>query len=76
MRVLVCVFCLCQVFTSTSTIVFKTFACDGEAEEGESYLRADYSLSCDSNVQKWFMVHAGVMIVVSGRSEKAVFYQG
>lgn len=61
----VCVSCLSQVFTSTSTIVFQTFACDEEAEEGESYLRADYRLSCDSNVHKWFMVYASVMIVVS-----------
>lgn len=63
--------CLIQVFTSTSTIVFKTFACDGEAVEGENFLRADYSLSCDSNVHMWFMVYAGIMIVVSKKSEIA-----
>lgn len=56
---------LIQVFTSTSTIVFKTFACDEEAVVGESYLRADYSLSCDSAVHTWFMVYAGIMILVS-----------
>eukprot|EP00752_Nemacystus_decipiens_P006743 g6060.t1 len=52
------------VFTSTSTIVFKTFPCDKDAVEGESYLRADYSLSCDSNVHMWFVVYAGIMTVV------------
>eukprot|EP00752_Nemacystus_decipiens_P008148 g7287.t1 len=52
------------VFTSTSTVVFKTFACDGEAVEGESFLRADYSLSCNTTRHTWYKVYAGIMIVV------------
>ncbi|CAN0475629.1 unnamed protein product, partial [Ectocarpus sp. 12 AP-2014] len=52
------------VFTSTSTVVFKTFACDDQAVEGESYLRADYSLSCKTDTHTWYKVYAGVMIVV------------
>lgn len=54
-----------QVFTSASTVVFKTFACDEDAIEGESYLRADYSLSCDSDMHVIFMVYAGLMLCVS-----------
>ena len=53
-----------QVFTSTSTVVFKTFACDEEAVEGKSFLRADYSLSCNTAEHTWYKVYAGVMIVV------------
>ncbi|CAN0521007.1 unnamed protein product, partial [Laminaria digitata] len=36
------------VFTSVSTVVFKTFACDDGVVDGESYLRVDYSISCKS----------------------------
>lgn len=54
-----------QVFTSASTVVFKTFACDSEAVAGESYLRADYSLKCDTDTYMFFMVYAGFMICVS-----------
>lgn len=56
---------LWQVFTSASTMVFKTFACDYDVVEGESYLRADYSLSCKSDVHKLFRVYAIIMILVS-----------
>eukprot|EP00752_Nemacystus_decipiens_P008150 g7289.t1 len=52
------------VLTSTSTVVFQIFACDEEAVEGESYLRADYSLSCDAKRRMWYKVYAGVMILV------------
>ena len=54
-----------QVFTSTSTIVVKTFPCDLEAVDGEEYLRADYSISCDSTTHKWFEAYAAIMILVS-----------
>lgn len=54
-----------QVFTSASTTAFKTFSCDTKAVEGESYLREDYSLSCDSKTHMFFMVYAGFMILVS-----------
>lgn len=53
-----------QVFTSTSTVVFKTFSCDTEAVDGESFLRADYSISCKTTAHKWFKAYAGIMIVV------------
>ena len=53
------------MFTSTSTVVFKTFACDESAVEGKSYLRADYSISCDTNLHTFFKVYSGLMIVVS-----------
>lgn len=54
-----------QVFTSASTAAFKTFACDNDVGEGQSYLRADYSLSCQSDLHIFFQAYAGVMILVS-----------
>lgn len=53
-----------KVFTSTSTMAFKTFPCDHDAVEGESYLRADYSLSCNTTKHSYFKIYAGFMIVV------------
>lgn len=46
-------------------MAFKTFPCDDEVVEGESYLRADYSLSCNAKIHTYFRVYAGIMIVVS-----------
>lgn len=57
-------YCL-QVFTSSSTAAFKTFDCDEDAVSGESYLRADYSLSCETDLHMSLMVYAGLMILVS-----------
>lgn len=54
-----------QVFTSTSTLVFKTFACDDAAVEGKSFLRADYSISCHSRWHMFFTCYAGLMVLVS-----------
>eukprot|EP00752_Nemacystus_decipiens_P008151 g7290.t1 len=52
------------VFTSASTTAFKTFPCDDQVVEGESYLRADYSLSCNAQRHMWYKIYAGIMIVV------------
>ncbi|CAN0419853.1 unnamed protein product [Pylaiella littoralis] len=52
------------VFTSTSTVVFKTFACDDDAVEGQSFLRADFRLSCNSDTHVWYEVYAGIMMAV------------
>lgn len=57
-----------QMFTSASTAVFKTFACDNHAVDGESYLREDYRLSCKSSTHTYFKIYAGLMFLVSGSS--------
>lgn len=62
--------CSVQVFTSSSTLVFKIFACDTQAVEGESYLRADYGISCNTDKYTYFRIYAGVMIVVRRRIAK------
>lgn len=59
-----------QVLTSTSTVAFQTFACDDRCVEGESYLRADYSLSCNSKNRMLYMTYAGVMIMVGGQLDQ------
>lgn len=57
------------VYSSASTAVFQTFACDA-LDDGHSYLRADYSLKCHrvsgetDNRHLAFMVYAGLMILV------------
>lgn len=53
------------MFTSASTTVFKTFACDHDVSAGDTYLRADYSISCETRSHVLFQVYAGIMIVVS-----------
>lgn len=54
-----------QVFTSTSTAIFKTFACDDGVGGEERYLRDDYSLMCDTPLHRRFKIYAGLMILVS-----------
>ena len=52
------------MFTSVSTAVFKTFVCDDDIVVGESFLRADYSISCNTSLHTFFKVYAGLMILV------------
>ena len=56
-----------QMFTSASTVVLKTFACDDGVVDGQSYLRADYSISCRTDLHVWFQVYAAIMILVSSQ---------
>lgn len=41
-----------------------TFVCDKEAVRGESYLRADYSVSCNTTKHMWYQIYAWIMIAV------------
>ncbi|CAN0588461.1 unnamed protein product, partial [Laminaria digitata] len=52
------------VFTSASTVAFKTLSCDDQVVKGESYLRADYSISCKTSLHTFFEVYAWLMILV------------
>ncbi|CAM9812841.1 unnamed protein product, partial [Ascophyllum nodosum] len=52
------------VFTPASTVVFKIFGCDKNIVEGESYLRADYSISCKTNTHTYYRIYAGFMLMV------------
>lgn len=51
------------VYSSVSSTVFKTFACDS-LDDGVNYLRADYSLTCWSHEHVGYVVYASVMVLV------------
>lgn len=51
------------VYSSTSSIIFQTFACD-PLDDGYRYLRADYRISCDSPIHRALQVYAGFMMLL------------
>ncbi|CAM9755964.1 unnamed protein product [Ectocarpus fasciculatus] len=51
------------VYSSVSSMVFQTFACE-RLDDGIEYLRADYSIQCADAKHKAFEAYAGVMIMV------------
>ena len=51
------------VYSPVSYRIFRTFGCD-ELDDGESYLRADYSLSCWTARHSWYEVYAFIMVGV------------
>ena len=52
------------IFTSTSTVIFKTFVCDVDVFPGRGFLRADYSIECFTMTHTLYRIYAGVMILV------------
>jgi hypothetical protein len=57
------------VYSTVSTAVFQTFACDRTDEDINTavrtrYLRADYSVQRDTSEHKLFKVYAAVMIII------------
>ncbi|CAN0406384.1 unnamed protein product, partial [Ascophyllum nodosum] len=51
------------VYSSVSSVVFQMFACD-RLDTGKSYLRADYTIDCDSRKHRALQIYAGVMIIL------------
>ena len=51
------------VYSSVSSVVFQMFACD-KLDTGKSYLRADYTIDCDSDKHKALQIYAGLMIIL------------
>ncbi|CAN0425996.1 unnamed protein product, partial [Ectocarpus sp. 12 AP-2014] len=51
------------VYSSVSSMVFKTFACDS-LDDGNNYLRADYRMFCTTSKHLALQVYAGVMVIV------------
>lgn len=49
------------IYSSVSSIVFQMFSCD-TLDDGQSYLRADYSILCDSPKHRSLQVYAAFMI--------------
>ncbi|CAM9300041.1 unnamed protein product, partial [Sphacelaria rigidula] len=52
------------MYSTVSTVIFQTFACDDLEEVDRSYLRADYRISCNSRRHKAYEIYAGFMILV------------
>ena len=51
------------VYSSVSFVVFQMFACD-KLDNGKSYLRADYTIECDSDKHRALQIYAGLMIML------------
>jgi len=51
------------VYSSVSSIVAQTWACD-TLDDGIEYLRADYRIHCTDATHKAFEVYAGLMVLV------------
>jgi hypothetical protein len=52
------------IYSTVSTVVFQTFACDNIETTGISYLRADYSVICNTSRHNAYKAYAAVMIIV------------
>jgi hypothetical protein len=55
------------IYSTVSTAVFQTFACDTidqYAEHKTSYLRADYSVECGTAKHTLYKMYSGIMILV------------
>ena len=51
------------VYSSASSIVFQMFACD-DLDDGNLYLRADYTIACDSPKHRALQIYASLMILL------------
>lgn len=51
------------VYSSVSSTVLKTFACE-DLENGKRYLRADYRIVCDSAKHNALEIYAGFMVAL------------
>lgn len=51
------------VYSSVSSVVFQMFACD-DLDDGKNYLRADYTIDCDSTKHRVLQIYAGLMIML------------
>jgi multisubunit Na+/H+ antiporter MnhG subunit len=55
------------IYSTVSTTVFQTFACDSVDDSAismTSYLRADYSIECGTLEHKAYKVYAGFMVII------------
>jgi hypothetical protein len=52
------------IYSPVSTVVFQTFACDYLEGTQSNWLRADYSISCESHTYKAYRVYGVFMILL------------
>ena len=60
------------IYSPVSYKIFQTFSCD-KLDDGNSYLRADYSLSCWTPRHQWYKAYALIMVCVYPIGIAAVF---
>lgn len=60
------------VYSPVSYRIFQTFACD-DLDDGSTYLRADYSITCSDPRHDWYKAYALIMIGVYPIGIVAVF---
>ncbi|CAM9094382.1 unnamed protein product, partial [Laminaria digitata] len=60
------------IYSPVSYKIFQTFSCD-DLDDGNSYLRADYSLSCLTPSHRWFQTYALIMVAIYPLGIAAVF---
>lgn len=68
----IALFLVYVVYSSVSYTIFQTFVCD-TLDNGVTYLRADYSLTCSTATHKAMKVYAGLMIIVYPLGVPAAF---
>ncbi|CAM9693042.1 unnamed protein product, partial [Laminaria digitata] len=56
-------FVLFFVYSSVSLTIFQTFVCE-DLDDGNAYLRADYSVQCSTEKHDAFRIYAGVMVLI------------
>ncbi|KAG5187182.1 hypothetical protein JKP88DRAFT_254102 [Tribonema minus] len=61
------------IFSGVSLTVLQTFSCDDFPLIGKSYLRADYSIQCNTPKHTAYQVYAGVMVLVYPLGIPALF---
>lgn len=62
-HVSVVLFVMFVVYSSVSSVLFQTFACE-ELDDDKVYLRADYRIECNSSKHRQFQAFAGFMTLV------------
>lgn len=56
-------FILFFIYASVSFTIFQTFVCE-KLDDGETYLRSDYSLTCTTNTYRAYKAYAILMVCV------------
>jgi hypothetical protein len=52
------------IYSTVSTVVFQTFACEYFEDTKQNWLRADYSVSCDTDTHTAYERYAIAMVIV------------
>ncbi|KAG5183657.1 hypothetical protein JKP88DRAFT_290263 [Tribonema minus] len=64
------------IFSTVNTLLFQTFVCDSlgsSTPDATSYLRADYSLQCDTSEHSAYLVYSSCMIFIYAVGIPALF---